>query len=227
MKPKFVCTRWWIRWMQYQPHFSLVLTNCKATTYAPIPTLDLPVNDSFSIFVKHFRFHNNVTNLIHFHFHNPTTCKQPKATSARNSHQKLLVYRLLKMDAWRPKHVEDQDTIKWLWKRKCIKFVTLLWYIMIHGQQNVKFKVYLTIYLSSASRSAKYFHRFRSVNRKFCKHSTHPPCMLYTPPTSPLSSCSCLYSTLIRKDYEALHHAISSDPCCFYKRVKHHICKSV
>jgi hypothetical protein len=35
------------------------------------------------------------------------------------------------------KHGEDQDTIKWLWK--CIKLVTLLWYIMTHGQQNVKF----------------------------------------------------------------------------------------
>jgi hypothetical protein len=32
------------------------------------------------------------------------------------------------MDAWRPKHVEDQDTIKWLWKWMCIKLVTLLWY---------------------------------------------------------------------------------------------------
>jgi hypothetical protein len=40
------------------------------------------------------------------------------------------------MDAWRPTHVEDKDTIKWLWK--CIKLFTLLWYIMIHGQQNVK-----------------------------------------------------------------------------------------
>jgi hypothetical protein len=30
------------------------------------------------------------------------------------------------MDAWHPKHVEDQDTIKWKWK--CIKLVTLLWY---------------------------------------------------------------------------------------------------
>jgi hypothetical protein len=36
------------------------------------------------------------------------------AKSARNSHQKLLVYCLLKMDAWRPKHVEDYDTIKCL-----------------------------------------------------------------------------------------------------------------
>jgi hypothetical protein len=26
----------------------------------------------------------------------------------------------------------------WLWKWKCIKLVTSLWYIMIHGQQNVK-----------------------------------------------------------------------------------------
>jgi hypothetical protein len=32
-----------------------------------------------------------------------------------------------------------QDTIKWLWKWKRIKLVTLLWYIMIHGQQNLKF----------------------------------------------------------------------------------------
>jgi hypothetical protein len=31
------------------------------------------------------------------------------------------------MDAWRPKHVEDYDTIKCLWKWKCIKLVTLLW----------------------------------------------------------------------------------------------------
>jgi hypothetical protein len=42
------------------------------------------------------------------------------------------------MDAWRPKHVEDYDTIKFLWKWKCIKLVTLLRYIMIHGQQNNK-----------------------------------------------------------------------------------------
>jgi hypothetical protein len=33
------------------------------------------------------------------------------------------------MDAWRPKHVEDYDTIKclWKWTWKCIQFVTLLW----------------------------------------------------------------------------------------------------
>jgi hypothetical protein len=43
------------------------------------------------------------------------------------------------MDAWRPKHVEDYDTIKCLWKWKCIKLGTLLWYIMIYGQQNIKF----------------------------------------------------------------------------------------
>jgi hypothetical protein len=49
-----------------------------------------------------------------------------KSYSARNSHQKLLVQCFLKMDAWRPKHLEDQDTIKWLWK--CIKLVILLWY---------------------------------------------------------------------------------------------------
>jgi hypothetical protein len=61
-------------------------------------------------------YHNNVTNLIH------TTCNQPTAKSARNSHQKLL-----KMDAWRPKHVEDYATIMCLWKWKCITFVTLLW----------------------------------------------------------------------------------------------------
>jgi hypothetical protein len=42
------------------------------------------------------------------------------------------------MDAWHPKHVEAQDTIKWLWKWKCIKLVTFLWYIIIHCQQNVK-----------------------------------------------------------------------------------------
>jgi hypothetical protein len=44
------------------------------------------------------------------------------------------------MDAWRPKHVEDYDTIKCLWKWKCIKFVGLLVYIMIHGQKNIKSK---------------------------------------------------------------------------------------
>jgi hypothetical protein len=32
------------------------------------------------------------------------------------------------MDAWSPKHVEDQDTTKWLWKFMCIKLVTLQWY---------------------------------------------------------------------------------------------------
>jgi hypothetical protein len=35
------------------------------------------------------------------------------------------------MDAWCPKHAEDQDTIKWLWKWKCIKLVTLLWFDLI------------------------------------------------------------------------------------------------
>jgi hypothetical protein len=74
----------------------------------------------------------------------PTTCNQPTAKSARNSHQKLLVYCLLKMDAWRPKHVEDYDAIKCLWLWKCIKLVTLLWYIMIHGQQNIKLILILT-----------------------------------------------------------------------------------
>jgi hypothetical protein len=49
------------------------------------------------------------------------------------------------MDAWRLKHVADQDTIKLLWKWKCIKLVTLLWYIMIHGQQNVKWIVILKL----------------------------------------------------------------------------------
>jgi hypothetical protein len=41
------------------------------------------------------------------------------------------------------------------------------------------------------------FYRFRSVDPKFCKHSSHPSCMLYTPPTSPFSSYSCLYCMLI------------------------------
>jgi hypothetical protein len=39
------------------------------------------------------------------------------------------------MDAWRPKHVEDQGTIKWLWKCKCIKLVTLLWYCCWFSQK--------------------------------------------------------------------------------------------
>jgi hypothetical protein len=47
--------------------------------------------------------------------------------------------------SWSPvekKHTskDDQDTLKWLWKWKCIKLVTLLWYIMIHGQQNINWK---------------------------------------------------------------------------------------
>jgi hypothetical protein len=32
----------------------------------------------------------------------------------------------MKMDAWRPKHVEDYDTIKLLWKWKSINLVMLL-----------------------------------------------------------------------------------------------------
>jgi hypothetical protein len=32
------------------------------------------------------------------------------------------------MDAWHPKHVQDSDMIKWLWKWKCVKLVTLLWW---------------------------------------------------------------------------------------------------
>jgi hypothetical protein len=58
----------------------------------------------------------------------PTTFNPPTATTARNSHKKLLVQCLLKMDAWRPKHVQDNYTIKCLWKWKCIKLVTQLWY---------------------------------------------------------------------------------------------------
>jgi hypothetical protein len=34
------------------------------------------------------------------------------------------------MGAWRPKHVEDYDTIKCLWKWKCMQLITLLWYIL-------------------------------------------------------------------------------------------------
>jgi hypothetical protein len=33
------------------------------------------------------------------------------------------------MEALRPKHVEDYDTIKCLWKWKCVRLVTLLWYL--------------------------------------------------------------------------------------------------
>jgi hypothetical protein len=33
------------------------------------------------------------------------------------------------MDAWRPKHVEDYNAIKWKWK--CVKLVTLLWFFII------------------------------------------------------------------------------------------------
>jgi hypothetical protein len=64
------------------------------------------------------------------------SCNQPTATSASISHQKPLVQCLLKMDAWRPKHVENQDTVKWLWKLKCIKLVTLLWSICLLASQN-------------------------------------------------------------------------------------------
>jgi hypothetical protein len=48
------------------------------------------------------------------------------------------------MDAWRPKHAEDEHTIKWLWMWKCIKLVTLLWYKIIHGQQNIKFALLIS-----------------------------------------------------------------------------------
>jgi hypothetical protein len=50
------------------------------------------------------------------------------------------------MDAWRPKHVEDYDTIKCLWKWKCIKLVPLLWYMIIHGQQSIKSNLRVFIY---------------------------------------------------------------------------------
>jgi hypothetical protein len=50
------------------------------------------------------------------------------------------------MDAWRPKHVEDYDTIKclWQWKWMCIKLVTLLWYVFLRCP-----KPRLHIFLSS------------------------------------------------------------------------------
>jgi hypothetical protein len=66
------------------------------------------------------------------------SCNQPTAKRARTAHQKRLVSCLLKRDAWCPKHVEDYDTIKQSWKWKCIKLVTLLWYIMIHDQQHIR-----------------------------------------------------------------------------------------
>jgi hypothetical protein len=47
---------------------------------------------------------------------------------------------------FRASSVEDYDTIKCLWKWKCINFVTLLWYIMIHGQQNIK-SLYITCFI--------------------------------------------------------------------------------
>ena len=77
----------------------------------------------------------------------------------------------------------------------------------LHLPVNDSFSIYdkrlrsnLTIHLSSASRSAKCFYRFRSVDRKFCKLSSQPSCMLYTPPTSPFLSYSCLYCKLIPGD---------------------------
>jgi hypothetical protein len=46
------------------------------------------------------------------------------------NHSRPIDMCLLKMGAWRPKHVEDYDTIKCLWKLKCIKLVTLSeWYV--------------------------------------------------------------------------------------------------
>jgi hypothetical protein len=89
--------------------------------------------------------HNNVTNLILFHFHDhfivswSSTCFGRQASIFRR-HYTSRFFGLVSPedDAWPPKHVEDQNTIKWLWKWTCIKLVTLLWYIMIHGQQNVK-----------------------------------------------------------------------------------------
>jgi hypothetical protein len=40
--------------------------------------------------------------------------------------------------SFRHADVADYDTIKCLWNLKRIKWVTLLWYIMIHGLQNIK-----------------------------------------------------------------------------------------
>jgi hypothetical protein len=68
-------------------------------------------------------YHNNITNLIHFHKHfivsYSSTCFRCQASIIR------------------------RHTIKCLWKWKCIKLVMLLRYIMIHGQQNIKYMSYI------------------------------------------------------------------------------------
>jgi hypothetical protein len=100
-------------------------------------------------------YHNNVTNLIHFHFQKhfivskSSTCFRRQASIFRRHYTNSFWWELRAIlsvgwlqvvgrkpatlvppenDAWRPKHVEDYDTIQCLWKWKCIKLVTvLLW----------------------------------------------------------------------------------------------------
>jgi hypothetical protein len=100
-------------------------------------------SSSWSHFVDSRINRSNGTNLIHFHFHNHfivywfSTCFGRQASIFRR-HYTPKTASVVPPEDRRPQHEEDQDTIKWLWKWKCIKLVTLLWYIMIHCQQNVK-----------------------------------------------------------------------------------------
>jgi hypothetical protein len=94
-------------------------------------------------------YHNTVTNLMHFHFHNhfvvswSFTCFGRQASILRRHYTSSFWCELHAVVAFgwlqasvvppedgrlRPEtFLEDQDTIKWLWKWKCIKLVTLLW----------------------------------------------------------------------------------------------------
>jgi hypothetical protein len=56
-----------------------------------------------------------------------------------------------------PETCRGLNTIKWLWKWKCIKLVTLLWCLMIHGQQNIKFMISCHECYSPCSYGAAWF----------------------------------------------------------------------
>jgi hypothetical protein len=82
-------------------------------------------------------YHNNITNLIHFHFHNHFIVSWSSAWFGRQASIFRRHYTSSFL-VW----VVCTIAFGWLqvvWKWKCIKLVTLLWYIMIHGQRNIKY----------------------------------------------------------------------------------------
>jgi hypothetical protein len=60
------------------------------------------------------------------------------------------------MDAWRPKHVEDSDIIKWLWKWKCIKLVTFLWARLSYGLLTLYFNHTVLLHLNLGLESERF-----------------------------------------------------------------------